>query len=146
MNARFLETDGAISTQSLMAEGVYCDRLPTDEAAYRPAVEALKQERGYVEEDVVSLSPQTPGLVEMCAKFVDEHYHDEDEVRFVLSGEGIFDIRSTRDDWMRVEVKTGDLIVVPARRFHRFMLTDEQSIRCVRLFKDAAGWEPHYRG
>jgi 1,2-dihydroxy-3-keto-5-methylthiopentene dioxygenase len=46
---------------------------------------------------------------------------------------------------MRVVVEPGDLIVVPARRHHRFMLTEKKSIRCVRLFKDQSGWTPHYR-
>ncbi len=46
---------------------------------------------------------------------------------------------------MRVTVERGDLIVVPKNRHHRFLLTDDQQIRCVRLFKDRAGWTPHYR-
>jgi 1,2-dihydroxy-3-keto-5-methylthiopentene dioxygenase len=45
-----------------------------------------------------------------------------------------------------VQVEKGDLIVVPKDRNHRFMLTERKAIRCVRLFKDAAGWVPHYRG
>ena len=68
-----------------------------------------------------------------------------DEVRFVLAGEGIFDIRAADGRWMRVAVEAGDLIVVPADLYHRFFLTERQQIRCVRLFKDAAGWVPEYR-
>ena len=75
----------------------------------------------------------------------DEHLHTDDEVRFVLAGEGIFDIRSADDRWMRVEVEAGDLLVVPANLHHRFFLTDREEIRCVRLFKDSAGWVPVYR-
>lgn len=63
----------------------------------------------------------------------------------MLEGDGIFDIRSRDDRWMRVVVEVGDLIVVPAKRHHRFLLTDKKDIRCVRLFKDASGWVPHYR-
>jgi 1,2-dihydroxy-3-keto-5-methylthiopentene dioxygenase len=66
-------------------------------------------------------------------------------VRFVLEGEGIFDIRSRDDRWMRVVVERGDLIVVPKDRHHRFMLTEHKTIRCVRLFQDKSGWTPHYR-
>lgn|GEM_PF-6364108 len=82
---------------------------------------------------------------QICAKFLDEHYHDDDEVRFVLEGDGVFDIRFGDDRWMRVVVEVGDLIVVPARRHRRFLLTDQKDIRCVRLFKDASGWVPHSR-
>ena len=91
------------------------------------------------------ISPPTPNIDVICAKFVDEHLHDDDEVRFVLEGAGIFDIRSRDDRYMRVTVEPGDLIVVPANRHHRFMLTESKTIRCVRLFKDAGGWVPRYR-
>jgi len=64
---------------------------------------------------------------------------------FVLEGEGIFDIRSKGDRWMRVKVEAGDLIVVPKERYHRFELTETKTIRCVRLFQDASGWVPEYR-
>lgn len=145
MKAHYLEEGESIDAATLRDNGVYYAALPTDESGYRMAVDALKGERGYVEEDIVELSPQTPGLDELCAKFVDEHYHDDDEVRFVLEGDGIFDIRSDDDRWMRVEVGRGDLIVVPRMRHHRFMLTESKAIRCVRLFKDRSGWVPHYR-
>ena len=98
---------------------------PTRRATQRRSTE-LKRERGYIEQDVVALAPSTPNLDTICAKFVDEHYHDDDEVRFVLEGEGIFDIRSRDDRWMRVVVERGDLIVVPKDRHHRFMLTEQQ--------------------
>jgi len=93
----------------------------------------------------VQLHPATENLEAVCAKFADEHLHTDDEVRYVLEGEGIFDIRSVDDAWMRVVVEPGDLLVVPADRWHRFLLTDKKLIRCVRLFKDRGGWVPHYR-
>ena len=135
----------AIGVSELARQGVSYQRLSTLSEAYREPVDSVKRERGYIEEDIVELRPSTPNLDAICAKFVDEHHHDEDEVRFVLEGEGIFDIRSLDDRWMRVVVEPGDLIVVPAGRHHRFLLTDSRSIRCVRLFKDTSGWVPHYR-
>jgi 1,2-dihydroxy-3-keto-5-methylthiopentene dioxygenase len=145
MKAYWLQEQGDVSGDELAREGIYFAQLPTDEAGYREAVDALKQERGYIQEDIVELSPSTPNLDAICAKFIDEHHHEEDEVRFVLEGEGIFDIRSGDDRWMRVLVERGDLIVVPAMRHHRFLLTDQKAIRCVRLFKDESGWVAHYR-
>lgn len=129
----------------LAAAGVHYEALAVDPAAERGALDRLKVARGYVEEDVVELRPDTENLEQICAKFEDEHLHTDDEVRYVLEGEGIFDIRSADDRWMRVTVEKGDLIVVPADRYHRFFLTDRKHIRCVRLFKDASGWVPHYR-
>jgi 1,2-dihydroxy-3-keto-5-methylthiopentene dioxygenase len=151
MKAHWLDAAGsaaaseAISADELLQNDVYYARHETDEASYRAPIDALKQERGYIEEDQVALSPETPSLDAICAKFIDEHTHDDDEVRFVLEGEGIFDIRSKDDRFMRVLVEKGDLIVVPKDRNHRFMLTEQKAIRCVRLFKDQSGWVPHYR-
>ena len=112
-------------------------------AACDEPIQKLMAEGGYRTADVVHITPETPD--EMLAKFDKEHLHTEDEVRFVLDGRGIFDIRARDERWMRVVVEAGDLIVVPKDRYHRFELTAEKSIRCVRLFQDPAGWTPHYR-
>lgn len=145
MQAHWLDANETISIETLRDQGVLFEQLPTDEAIFQESLDALKRDRGYREQDVVELRPETPSLDAICAKFVDEHLHTEDEVRFVLEGEGVFDIRSEDDRWMRVKVEEGDLIVVPGHRHHRFMLTDRKTIRCVRLFRDQCGWTPHYR-
>ncbi len=145
MKATWLDDGSEIDRDTLTAQGVLNDALPLDESGYQPTMDTLKTDRGYIHQDQVELRPETPNLDAICKKFDDEHYHDEDEVRFVLEGEGIFDIRSTDDRWMRVLVEAGDLIVVPAKRHHRFELTESKTIRCVRLFQDQSGWVPHYR-
>ncbi len=145
MKATWLSDATPISPETLLEEGVHYESLSTEPSAYQPAMERLKSERGYVHQDEVELRPELPNLDEICAKFDGEHLHDEDEVRFVLEGEGVFDIRSRDDRWMRVKVEVGDLIVVPARRHHRFELTASKTIRCVRLFRDPSGWVPRYR-
>jgi 1,2-dihydroxy-3-keto-5-methylthiopentene dioxygenase len=100
---------------------------------------------GYICEDEVSLSTNTPDLETIKAGFAREHSHTADEVRYVISGGGIFDIRSKDDAWIRIEVETNDLIVIPAGRNHRFFLTTENRITAKRLFKDHSGWEATYR-
>ncbi len=137
--------DAVIPASLLEAHDVHYRALPTDPAAYQGPLDTLKAARGYVAQDLVTLAPDTPGLAAMEQKFVGEHHHSDDEVRFVLEGDGIFDIRADDDRWMRVVVEPGDLIVVPAGRHHRFLLTERKAIRCVRLFQDAAGWVPHDR-
>ena len=144
MRAEWLDTRETIPTHVLHGEGVTYTLLPL--TGFQAGLDALTEERGYVKQDEVHLHPGTPELETICAKFDREHLHDDDEVRFVLEGEGIFDIRSSDDRYMRVLVSPGDLIVVPAGRNHRFLLTEARTIRAVRLFKDQSGWVPRYRG
>ena len=143
MQLSWLDSEGPIEDSELAKVGVLHERLPVDDA--QAALDGLKWARGYVEQDVIELRPDTPNLQVLRDKFKDEHLHRDDEVRFVLAGAGIFDIRAQDGRWMRVLVEAGDLIVVPADLYHRFFLTERQQIRCVRLFKDAAGWVPEYR-
>ena len=139
------EDASAAPVDELARAGVLYEHLEVDPDAFQPALDRLRSERGYVEQDIIELEPDTPNLDEICAKFADEHLHTDDEVRYVLEGEGIFDIRSADDRWMRVTVEPGDLLVVPSGKHHRFLLTQRKHIRCVRLFKDSSGWVPHYR-
>jgi 1,2-dihydroxy-3-keto-5-methylthiopentene dioxygenase len=143
MRAHWLDTGEELTEDFLREDGLLYARLPVE--ASQGHLETLKRDRGYIQQDEIELRPDTPGLDAICAKFIDEHLHDDDEVRFILAGEGIFDIRSRTDRFMRVVVERGDLLVVPALRHHRFQLTDLRTIRAVRLFKDASGWVPRYR-
>ncbi len=143
MIATWFDDGSEIEDKVLSQEGIGYYELPTE--GYQPAIDQLKRVAGYVQQDIVELNPSTPNLDMVCAKFANEHYHQEDEVRFVLDGEGVFDIRSADDRWMRVAVTGGDLVVVPAKRWHRFFLTDARTIRCVRLFHDPRGWVAHFR-
>src|SRR5689334_11383549 len=60
--------------------------------AYKKEIDLLKARGGYVTADVINITAQTPGLDAMLAKFSREHWHDEDEVRFILAGSGVFHI------------------------------------------------------
>ena len=143
MRAWHLDDSSPLSAADLVAQGITYEPISLDDP--EPRLSEFGAAHGYVERDTVELGPSTPNLDAICAKFDVEHAHAADEVRFVLDGDGIFDIRSDTDRWMRVVVEAGDLIVVPAGRHHRFLLTDARSIRCARLFKDTGGWVPLYR-
>lgn len=140
---RPLDASDKLDAATLEANNVTYRALPVTN--HEPALEAFMAAQGYVTRDEVQLHAGTPNLAAILAKFDAEHLHTDDEVRYVLEGEGIFDIRSSDDRWMRVIVEVGDLISVPKSRHHRFLLTDQCAIRCARLFVDASGWTPHYR-
>jgi 1,2-dihydroxy-3-keto-5-methylthiopentene dioxygenase len=112
--------------------------------AYANEIEQLKTRGGYVTADVIDVNPATPGLDEMLAKFNREHWHDEDEVRFIIAGHGLFHIHSKTGQILSIEVSAGDLIRVPRGTLHWFNLCADRRIRAIRLFQDTSGWTPHY--
>jgi len=122
------------------------DNAPAEDilSAYSREIEALKTRGGYVTADVIDVSPTTPGLDAMLAKFSREHWHDEDEVRFIIAGHGLFHIHSTTGAVLAIEVEAGDLIRVPRGTLHWFNLCGDRRIRAIRLFQDTAGWTPNY--
>jgi 1,2-dihydroxy-3-keto-5-methylthiopentene dioxygenase len=122
------------------------DNAPAEDilSAYSREIEALKKRGGYVTADVIDVNPSTPGLEAMLAKFNREHWHDEDEVRFIIAGHGLFHIHSTTGAVLAIEVEAGDLIRVPRGTLHWFNLCGDRRIRAIRLFQDMAGWTPQY--
>jgi 1,2-dihydroxy-3-keto-5-methylthiopentene dioxygenase len=114
-------------------------------AAYAPEIEQLKAQGGYVTADVIDVTTETPGLEAMLAKFKTEHWHDEDEVRFIVRGRGLFHVHPKEGGpVIAIEVEPGDLIRVPRGTWHWFDLCGDRDIRAIRLFQDKSGWTPHY--
>ncbi|MCB9640436.1 MAG: acireductone dioxygenase [Myxococcales bacterium] len=126
------------------------DQLPEDAneeqilEAYREPIEELKRKGGYVTADVINVKPTTPGIEAMLAKFSREHWHDEDEVRFIVHGSGVFHVHPKEGPVFSIEMFKGDMINVPKGTLHWFDLCKERTIRAIRLFLDPAGWTPHY--
>jgi 1,2-dihydroxy-3-keto-5-methylthiopentene dioxygenase len=112
--------------------------------AYKREIDQLKAKGGYVTADVINVTRDTPGLDAMLAKFSREHWHDEDEVRFILAGHGVFHIHPAGQPVVAIEVEAGDLIRVPRGTWHWFDLCADRQIRAIRLFQDPAGWTPVY--
>lgn len=121
----------------------------TDEeilAAYKPSIDELMATGQYKTADVINILPDTPNLQVMLDKFNKEHWHDENEVRFIVGGNGIFHINPGEDKGpvFRLEVTTGDMINVPNGTHHWFDLCGDRQIKAIRMFEDPAGWTPHY--
>lgn len=111
---------------------------------YADEIETLKQKGGYVTADVINVVPTTPGLDAMLDKFNKEHWHDEDEVRFIVKGHGLFHIAPEGGDVVSIEMEAGDMIRVPRGTKHWFNLCGDKTVRAIRLFQDISGWTPHY--
>jgi 1,2-dihydroxy-3-keto-5-methylthiopentene dioxygenase len=156
---RFTETNQTIENEAeigtmLGAIGIdyerwSLDRVPQDcsadevLSAYADEIEAMKRRGGYVTADVIDVKPETPGLEAMLARFDKEHTHSEDEVRFILSGRGIFFLHLGERVYS-VEVGPGDMLRVPRGTTHWFTLCEDRRIRAIRWFQQTEGWTPHY--
>ena len=145
MKISWCPTGRSCSLEELKEHGIVAET--------NPDLDAKAAELGYIERDLVFLTPETYNLDEILVKFRKEHYHDHDEVRYINAGEGVFDIRPAGNDgahfydsvWIRIEVSQGDYIQIPAGRYHRFFLTEMKTISAARLFEDESGWVAHYR-
>lgn len=108
--------------------------------------EQMQAEAGYTCRDLIVLHPDVPGLDAMLAKFDKIHTHADDEVRYIVEGEGVFGF--VRPDGSQVEltVEAEEYINVPAGTEHWFYLTASKRIKAVRYFIGTEGWVPEYTG
>ncbi|KAJ7154387.1 Acireductone dioxygenase ARD family [Mycena crocata] len=116
---------------------------------YEPRVDEIARERGYKNRDRINVSKEGMGEIyeEKIKGFFQEHMHEDEEIRYILSGSGFFDVRETpTDEWIRISVTPGDLLVIPAGIYHRFTLDEANNIRALRLFQDEPKWVPYHRG
>lgn len=114
-------------------------------AAYRDDVARLVAQHGFRTVDVVSVAPDAPNKRELRAKFLEEHYHEEDEVRFFVAGAGLFTLH-VGDEVYEIECTQGDLIAVPGRTTHWFDMGPEPSFVAIRFFLEPDGWVGHFTG
>jgi 1,2-dihydroxy-3-keto-5-methylthiopentene dioxygenase len=104
----------------------------------------ISARRGYKAQDVISLSDNTPNLDTLLTNFKNEHHHTDDEVRFIVSGHGVFVIQSKDGEFFEVHLSPGDLISVPENTRHYFTLEEDRKVVAVRIFVTTEGWVPIY--
>lgn len=149
-------TEGEAIRSRLKGQGVRFERWPTRElpedadqetilAAYRDEVERLKREDGFQAADVISLNPDHPQKDELRGKFLDEHRHSEDEVRFFVRGQGLFYLHLD-DRVYALLCCRNDLISVPAGTRHWFDMGPAPAFTCIRLFTNPEGWVAQFTG
>lgn len=112
---------------------------------FGPQVQALQASGGYQTVDVISIGPDHPDRATLRQKFIEEHTHAEDEVRFFAQGSGAFYLH-IGDRVFQVLCEAGDLINVPAGTRHWFDMGPRPSFTAIRLFTTKDGWVGHFTG
>jgi len=113
--------------------------------AYRGQIDQLMAECGYQTVDVISLASDHPDKAALRAKFLEEHRHAEDEVRFFVAGRGLFTLHLGSYVYA-VLCEKNDLISVPAGTPHWFDMGEQPHFVAIRLFNNAEGWVANFTG
>jgi len=149
--------DGGRIAAELDRAGVLFERWPATDApaadasseqigvAYAADIERLQAQFGYRTWDVIAIHPEHPDKDAMRAKFLDEHTHSEDEVRFFVAGAGLFTLH-IHDRIYATLCEAGDLISVPAGTRHWFDMGPNPRFTAIRLFDNTEGWIAHFTG
>jgi 1,2-dihydroxy-3-keto-5-methylthiopentene dioxygenase len=114
-------------------------------AAYRDDIDRLMREEGYQSVDVISLAPDHPDRAALRKKFLSEHTHSEDEVRFFVAGSGQFTLHLAGKVY-DVLCEAGDLIGVPDGTPHWFDMSESPYFVAIRLFTNKDGWVANFTG
>ena len=113
--------------------------------AYEHELAPYMKKHGYVNADVINVHKGTPNIEAIRAKFLSEHTHAEDEVRFFVDGEGyfFFHLANTAEVFKLLCVK-GDFLSVPKGHTHWFDLAPKYHVKAIRVFQTEEGWIANY--
>jgi 1,2-dihydroxy-3-keto-5-methylthiopentene dioxygenase len=150
-------TNADVITRELAAIGVQFERwespvtLSPDDApevileAYKPYLDELMGAKGAGSADVLKLTPDNPNAPALRQKFLSEHVHTEDEIRFFVHGSGHFVMHLDGRVYDAL-CEAGDLISVPANVKHWFDAGEKPFFTALRVFTDTSGWVAHFTG
>lgn len=113
--------------------------------AYEADLKPFMEAGGYQTADVITINHLTENYEAIRAKFLAEHTHSEDEIRFFVDGQGLFWFHLENEPVFNLLCEKGDLISVPAGTKHWFDAGEKDPfVKAIRIFIDASGWVPHY--
>lgn len=130
----------------------FCDVVFKDNASQEEILEAYSkdlkpfmEQGGYLTADVISINKLTENYEAIRAKFLAEHTHSEDEIRFFVDGQGLFWFNLENEPVFNLLCQQGDLISVPAGTKHWFDAGEKNPfVKAIRIFIDMSGWIPNY--
>ena len=114
-------------------------------SAYERDIARIMRQGGYQSVDVIRVKPDHPDRVALRQKFLNEHIHDDDEVRFFVEGAGAFYLRVVGNVY-RIVCERNDLISVPAGTTHWFDTGAYPNFCAIRIFISPDGWVARFTG
>lgn len=133
-----------VDIEQLKEVGVLTWKLSPGDYLNDNTLKEIRKQRNYNSMDVVTVSKEImkDAYEAKMKMFFEEHLHSDEEIRYCLEGSGYFDIRNKKEEWIRIHIKPGDMIVLPAGSFHRYTNDSNNFIKAMRLFQDEPVWTP----
>ena len=125
----------------LSAQAIEADIL----AAYTAEIARVQTNGRYPTVDAIRMKPDHPQREQLRQKFIAEHTHAEDEVRFFVEGHGLFCLH-INDEVLQVLCEKNDWIRVPAGTRHWFDMGSKPQFCAMRFFNNSEGWLATFTG
>ena len=114
-------------------------------ATYHKEIERICAQGQYKSVDVLSITPEHHQSATLRAQFLDEHTHDDNEVRFFVAGSGLFTLHVAEQVY-ELQCVAGDFIHVPGGMKHWFDMGVVPSFTVIRFLGTPAGWQANWTG
>jgi 1,2-dihydroxy-3-keto-5-methylthiopentene dioxygenase len=114
-------------------------------SAYAEEIDRVQRQGGYPTVDAIRLGPDHPDRRALRQKFLAEHTHGEDEVRFFVEGRGLFCLH-IGDEVLQLICEADDWIAVPAGTRHWFDMGSRPHFCALRFFHNPEGWVAEFTG
>lgn len=127
-----------VTMKALRELGVVLFRVSMNDFS---VVKQIIKEREYKHTDEIKVS-QTAKDDSFLERWYQEHYTEDEQFRVVMDGSFYLDVRSKQDEWIRVHLRTGDLVVLPGGLYHRATLDEDDYVALYRGFQEAPRFVP----
>ena len=114
--------------------------------AYEHELSPYMKKHGYLSADVINVHKDMPNVEELRGKFLKEHTHSENEIRFFVDGSGYFWFNFNDGTIARLNCVKGDFLSVPQGFKHWFDLAPHYFVKAIRIFTNKEGWVANYTG
>ncbi|KAI1694445.1 ARD/ARD' family domain-containing protein [Ditylenchus destructor] len=133
-----------VTGDDLRRFGVFISHVPVTDL--ESGLDKICEEGGYKWRDQIVVNrTDLENYEERVKDFWNEHFHPDKEVRYLASGSGYFDVRNEKEEWVRMLLEPGDLMVLPGGIYHRFSPTMEEACHVIRLYSEVPTWTRFYR-